>query len=158
MIFIGILLHGICYDFFFVTGFIYTEKKAVPSIRGQAQGFLVVVTQGIGLGLGAPIIQRIVDRYKSVEYDKLVGQAEVFREQYRQLADTNPEQAAQAWNDATQLLLSATNWKAVWMYPCLFALAVLIAFIAMFYDHVNGGKKTEDGRLKTEDGRRKTED
>ena len=62
MIFIGILLHGICYDFFFVTGFIYTDKKASSEIRGQAQGFLVLVTQGIGLGLGAPIMARIMRR------------------------------------------------------------------------------------------------
>ncbi|MDQ6989385.1 MAG: MFS transporter [Mariprofundaceae bacterium] len=49
----GIVLHGICYDFFFVTGFIYVDRKASAEIRGQAQGFLVLVTQGIGLALGA---------------------------------------------------------------------------------------------------------
>ncbi len=63
MVFLGILLHGICYDFFFVTGFIYTDKKCSPEIRGQAQGFLVLVTQGLGLGLGAPLVQKLVNRY-----------------------------------------------------------------------------------------------
>ncbi|MBL9001490.1 MAG: MFS transporter [Phycisphaerae bacterium] len=49
----GILLHGICYDFFFVTGFIYVDRVAPKELRGQAQGFLVLITQGLGLGLGA---------------------------------------------------------------------------------------------------------
>ena len=52
-VFIGILLHGICYDFFFVTGMIYTDKKAKPEIRGQAQSLVVMLTQGLGLGIGA---------------------------------------------------------------------------------------------------------
>ena len=52
-VFLGILLHGICYDFFFVTGMIYTDKKAKPEVKGQAQALVVLLTQGVGLGLGA---------------------------------------------------------------------------------------------------------
>lgn len=52
-VFLGILLHGICYDFFFVTGMIYTDKKAKPEVRSQAQSLVVMLTQGLGLGIGA---------------------------------------------------------------------------------------------------------
>jgi nucleoside transporter len=55
MVLAGVILHGICYDFFFVTGMIYVDKKAPTDITNQAQGFLVLVTQGLGLGLGAKL-------------------------------------------------------------------------------------------------------
>ena len=55
MVAVGILLHGICYDFFFVTGQIYVDKKSTPAVRGQAQGFLVLVTYGLGMFIGAQI-------------------------------------------------------------------------------------------------------
>ncbi|HEU5210452.1 MAG TPA: MFS transporter [Longimicrobiales bacterium] len=51
----GILLHGICYDFFFVTGQIYVDKKSTAAIRGQAQGFLVLITYGVGMLIGAQL-------------------------------------------------------------------------------------------------------
>ena len=52
MLLAGVALHGICYDFFFVTGFIYTDKKAPVEIRGQAQSLIVFLTQGIGMFIG----------------------------------------------------------------------------------------------------------
>jgi nucleoside transporter len=63
MVLAGIILHGVCYDFFFVTGSIYVDKKAPREIRAQAQGFLVLVTQGLGLGLGAQVFSRLASGY-----------------------------------------------------------------------------------------------
>jgi nucleoside transporter len=60
MILIGIILHGICYDFFFVTGQIYVDRKAPVNVRGQAQGFLVLVTQGLGMLIGQQLMGLIV--------------------------------------------------------------------------------------------------
>ncbi len=59
----GIILHGICYDFFFVTGQIYTERTAPKEVRAQAQGFLVLVTQGVGMLIGNQVFGRLMARY-----------------------------------------------------------------------------------------------
>jgi MFS family permease len=53
MMMAGILLHGCCYDFVYVAGQIYIDKKASPDIRAQAQGLFVLVSYGLGQGLGA---------------------------------------------------------------------------------------------------------
>jgi nucleoside transporter len=63
MIIVGILLHGICYDFFFVTGQIYVDKKSTPAIRGQAQGMLVLVTYGLGMLIGAQAAGNLFNRF-----------------------------------------------------------------------------------------------
>jgi nucleoside transporter len=59
----GIVLHGICYDFFFVTGQIYTDQVAGAKMRGQAQGFLVLITQGLGMLIGAQLAGRLVGKF-----------------------------------------------------------------------------------------------
>lgn len=94
MIISGIALHGICYDFFFVTGQIYVDNESGPKIRGQAQGFFVLLTQGLGMLIGAQLMGIIF---------------------------------AQQKNEA-----GLVNWQALWIYPAVFALVVLIIFVLLF--------------------------
>lgn len=63
MVVLGIALHGICYDFFFVTGQIYVDKKSSPAVRGQAQGMLVLVTYGVGMLIGAQIAGKVYNHF-----------------------------------------------------------------------------------------------
>jgi nucleoside transporter len=53
MFYIAILLHGFCFDFFFMTGQLYTDQEAPPALRGTAQGFLTFITYGLGFFIGS---------------------------------------------------------------------------------------------------------
>lgn len=63
MIITGIALHGLCYDFFFVTGQIYVDKKSTSAIRGQAQGLIVLTTYGAGMLIGAQIAGTVYNSF-----------------------------------------------------------------------------------------------
>ena len=64
MLFLGILLHGICYDFFFVSGQIYTDAKAGKKYRSAAQGLITLATYGVGMMIGFRVAGTLTDFYQ----------------------------------------------------------------------------------------------
>lgn len=64
LLYLGIALHGICFDFFFVTGQLYTDKKAPREIQASAQGLITLITFGLGWFVGSLTAGKIIDSYK----------------------------------------------------------------------------------------------
>lgn len=62
-ILLGLILHGICYDFFFVASQIYVDSKAPETLRSLAQGFIAFVTLGVGMFVGSKVVGEIGDRH-----------------------------------------------------------------------------------------------
>ncbi|EKF56886.1 nucleoside:proton symporter [Galbibacter marinus] len=67
MLIIGIALHGLCYDFFFVSGQIYTDTKAGKKFKSAAQGLITLATYGVGMLIGFYIAGIITDMYQNTE-------------------------------------------------------------------------------------------
>ncbi len=63
MLYTAILLHGLCFDFFFVSGMIYTDAKAGPKIKSQAQGLISLATYGIGMYIGSILAGLVTEKY-----------------------------------------------------------------------------------------------
>ena len=119
MLFLGILLHGICYDFFFVTGFIYVDQKAPVDIRASAQGFITLVTQGLGMFIGNNINGFVTGKYT------------VLAEASEKIMQKNEAgQMVEVIAKGGELI--SRNWTAIWLFPAIMALAVMILFLFTF--------------------------
>lgn len=137
MILIGVVVHGICYDFFFVTGQIYTDQVAPKNLRAQAQGMLVLFTLGLGMLIGAQVAGQIEARH-TTQASKDFGAKQVqLSEQIAELekGDGNEDQIATLTaekGEARKSELKAIEWKQLWGKPAIFAAAVMLFFIATF--------------------------
>jgi MFS family permease len=63
MFYLAILLHGLCYDFFFMTGQLYTDQEAPAHLRGAAQGMITLLTYGVGMLVGSLVSGRTLDHF-----------------------------------------------------------------------------------------------
>ena len=140
MIIIGIVLHGICYDFFFVTGQIYTDKKAPESMRAQAQGLLVMLTLGLGMMIGAQVAGQVEGQHTTAEAKALNQQvvAKTKSIETATAADASPEAIRKLVAEKSELRhseLAAIEWKQLWMKPAMFALLVLVVFVILFREN-----------------------
>lgn len=158
MIFLGILLHGICYDFFFVTGFMYTEQKSPTKIRSQAQSMLVFFTQGLGMFIGYKIAFGVWNVNQAPGPEGIgalnenigslrEGSETTYVEQLTSMFSVNMPEGV----DGELLTNTMTQWKDYWMFPTFLAAAIAGLFFVLFWDRSAAAKANGDSNSKTVD-------
>ncbi|WP_153559203.1 MFS transporter [Roseimaritima sediminicola] len=149
MLLLAVALHGICYDFFFVTGFMYTDQKAPKAIRGQAQSLLVFLTQGVGMFVGYHImgggtffgLPLTIGPYgeqvtKAPQYVESLTAARgesastSFFESFTQMFSRSLPEGI----DQGLLAETMAQWKDFWLSPAIMAAAILVLFTLTFWD------------------------
>jgi nucleoside transporter len=141
MLLFGVALHGICYDFFFVTGFMYTDRVAPKEVRGQAQGLLVFVTQGLGMYFGYKVaFGRFgdVSGYGDLDAAIQAGRPEESLSFGQQLGKMF---AVDMPSSVSPELLSETmaQWKEFWIFPAIMAGVIMVIFLLAFWDKTKVG-------------------
>lgn len=137
MLLLGVLLHGICYDFFFVTGFMYTDQKASAAVRNQAQSMLVFFTQGVGMFFGYMVAG---DRFNSTMTSQADLEAAIaaarpetevgFFEAFTKMFSQNIPEGV----DPTLLSETMAQWKEFWLLPAGMAAVIFVLFLAAFHE------------------------
>ncbi|MBW3596362.1 MAG: MFS transporter [Planctomycetes bacterium] len=146
----GIILHGICYDFFFVTGQIYTDKAAPSHIRAQAQGMLVLFTLGLGMFIGAQVAGWTEAAFTAEDAPALTEQAQALGaritelEQEARLGDDVGAQLSQLRQQRSEVLLDSVDWRTIWGIPAVFAAVIMVLFAVTFRDTTKERPPTEE--------------
>lgn len=139
MLFAAIALHGVCYDFFFVTGFMYTDKTASERIRGQAQSMLVFFTQGVGMYFGfkvafaqhAATVTKYGELTEAINATRTSEQAPTFAESLASMFSVESVRV-----DSALLQETMQQWKEYWWVPAGMAAVITAVFFLFFWDRV----------------------
>lgn len=109
LVVLGLMLHGPCYDFFFVTGQLYTDKKAPSEIRAQAQGLFFLITFGLGWMIGSKLAGLVVDHYAIQQTVEGVAK------------------------------ITGHDWRHIWLWPIGAVALILVFFTSLFNDNLRVG-------------------
>ncbi len=154
MIIGGIVLHGICYDFFFVTGQIYTDKVAPEPIRAQAQGLLVLFTLGLGMFIGAKVAGHIEGQHTTEQSKQFAAEVKTLAAQIDEAKDdkAKTEELTAKKKQARHDELAAIEWEPLWKKPALFAAVILVFFCLVFRDRTTDTDADTDADTITDTG------